>query len=684
MSNVLKPGTPKPNQNEELGRREGSLDRKSIDKLPPNQRKWADNVLRVLKLPQKGAQARILAGSIATTETIVQNNPNDLVLQKKAKDLLGKVTSAGTPPWKDTKKAMIATASKVELDLLSLPDNERTLQRFKADNVNPTFWINRKDPDGNVRNAFLCKTPNTNPQVGLPIGGEVIREALVGRAAQTFSGITGLDLNMPETHVISLDPQYLPQNMQGQGAKLCSVQEARPNQGALNSLSAFKQLELDAEQVGAMAIFDTMTLNTDRHVGNVLVDEQKNLIPIDHGYSLVEPGDGNSGNKRIAVSLAGPNNALTRIAAAHRPMSDKMLKKLKSIDPAEYAKSLRKDRDLIAGEHPGMKDLVSDQAIESARRSALFVKLAASHKPPLTPAAIQIALGTVAAEFLDPQLTNEREIKAKALETIKRFASSQDVLKSVCAVTPLEFNALIAAAAELGWVRFQAASEATDGVLLADPLLLAEIVANGIKRDSKKKESVQIKEIRSASSDAKKLTEKLLFAKVKMVTDLSAYLPKTEREQVSQQAMRVTQSGSLDDQLHYANLLAESTCDAVARTLQNEAQQLQDEYVLSEGATNWIVGSIVQNKLKDLALEIKKTRDGIANGTIIQKSLYEAKSQRLDELFKDYDIPLDPYLKGSLLQTVKDNAYREGKFAMLDDAVNAIEDGISKDLIQRK
>src|SRR5262249_40686145 len=148
------------------------------------------------------------------------------------------------------------------------------------------------------------------------------------------------------------------------------------------------------------------------------VDEKKNLIPIDHGASLTEPKTG--GNVRIASALAGPHNALLRFPGAHQPLSDKMLKKLKAIDPEAFRDGLRRDRDTIAGEHGSMKDMVTDEALESARRSAQFVKMAAKHKPPLSPATIQVALGCAANELLDPAI-DDRTFRQRAQEALERM-----------------------------------------------------------------------------------------------------------------------------------------------------------------------------------------------------------------------------------------------------------------------
>lgn len=197
-----------------LGRFSGGSARTDqvVDKLRPDQRRWSDNVLRALKLKSKGSQARIIAGAVATAEEIGRTTPADA---QKATQLRDSVLAAGNPPWGDMTRAMAAGAAKAQLDLLSIPPNQRRLQPLDpgAVGVNAAFWVNRRDADGQTRASFLCKPANTlitKAVDGVPLCGEVIREALSGRAAQTFAQQTGIDIGMPETHVVKLDANVLP------------------------------------------------------------------------------------------------------------------------------------------------------------------------------------------------------------------------------------------------------------------------------------------------------------------------------------------------------------------------------------------------------------------------------------------------------------------------------------------
>ena len=67
--------------------------------------------------------------------------------------------------------------------------------------------------------------------------------------------------------------------------KFGSVQRYITGMGSSEDFGASK---FDLMNVQRIAIFDLLTLNLDRHGGNMLVDEYGTLIPIDHGYSLPE------------------------------------------------------------------------------------------------------------------------------------------------------------------------------------------------------------------------------------------------------------------------------------------------------------------------------------------------------------------------------------------------------------
>jgi hypothetical protein len=538
-------GTPTAPPGQQLRRREDSLKPKQVvDKLPPDERRWADNVLRVLKLPSKGSQARIIANSVSTAENIrLQHvgttDQQRLTEMQEAGRLRDQVLSAGSPPWKDMMRAMTATNASVTLDLLSIPPPRQARPLAGGNNINSAFWIERTDSDGQTRAAFLCKTPsvnNVNQPIGVPEGGEVAREALSSRTAQMLAQQTGIDIGMPESHVVSLDANNLPPNVRppNQTHVTCSVQEARENSGPLKNMTKNDLANIDPEQVAALAIFDTITLNTDRHNGNILVDANHNLIPIDHGASLIDPSppqgaprgfqlmDGGIG--RIADSMSGPQNALLSLPGAHEPLSPATLKKLKALDPGALAKGLTRDRDTIEAIHQDMTGLVSDAAIETSRRAAEFVKLAARNKPSLSPAAIQTALGGAAAYLLDPAL-DDRTFRTRAKQVLADAAPQQEVIKQVCLASPEEIAALCAQLEALGWSGQRKGEQPVSGSI-TDPVMMLRIVQTQTRRpNSSGQRQAALEGLRGAPMTPEQGQDALINMKITAARQLYALFP---------------------------------------------------------------------------------------------------------------------------------------------------------------
>lgn len=461
----------------------GSLDLKHIDKLDPEQRQWRDNVMKVLGLQSTSSQGRVLAGAIANA-AVVENGGFSAEDKKRAKALQSTVVDAGTPPWKDAKKAERAGNAKVELDLLTIPEDQRKL-KVLGGGINPSFFIERVDADGQTRHSFVCKPRGVGkdaaPSGGVK-GGEVARESLVGRAAQLMTKTTGIDVGMPETHVITMDCKYIPGREDKAGQMVsCSAQEFRQSGGEMGTLSQTDKAKFAAKDVAGLAILDTMTLNTDRHSGNLMMGENNTLIPIDHGESFAERNE--DGIDRIKSAMGGPHNALLALPGAHEPMSPEMIKQLSAMSADNFSKGLADDNAAIGKEYPDMAGMISKGAIENARRAARFVKLAVRNDPPLSPAAIQIAMGN-AAEQLFGETVKDDVFEKRALEVIARAAPLQEVFKEVCTSSTPEYDKLVAKAKVLGW-SVQGRTGAPNSNLISDPAVLMQIVAKDLRAPPK-------------------------------------------------------------------------------------------------------------------------------------------------------------------------------------------------------
>ena len=449
--------------------------------LAPDKRAWGNDLARVLRLPIPSAQTRLLNEGLATAGQIAGSNAYSPQDQQAASQHEQTLRAAGNPPW-GADIAMQAADAKVQLDLLSIPPNNRKLSPLSSDlkSANKTFWIENIDAGGTKTKAFLCK-PATDPNAdimpsGGPPGGEVAREALAGRAAQFLLG-KGLDIGMPETHVVKLSGGLLPGNAGG-GAVTCSVQQFGASVGQLGTQTRAAKGQIDGKKVAALGVFDMMTLANDRHGGNILLGANGELIPIDHGENFSETTNPNAA-ARLKTTLSGVGNALLAIPSAHDPMPDEVAAAAASVNPGELRATLTADRDAVAAKHGDMKGMISDDAITSAERAGQFTKLAAKWKPRISVAAAQVALGTHVEELLDPTL-EYNAFSANAQRILAAVAKQQGAIKEVCLSSNTDYELLCQEVEKLGW-RVQRRGEATVPGLVSDPMTMMAILAHQTK-----------------------------------------------------------------------------------------------------------------------------------------------------------------------------------------------------------
>ena len=164
------------------------------------------------------------------------------------------------------------------------------------------------------------------------------------------------------------------------------------NSSAIKARSATSRWRSRARfrrRTAKIAILDTITLNMDRHGGNLMINDESgtpNLVPIDHGLTF-PPAEA---RKELPERLGDKHNALLGIASAYEPFSAEMLNSIAKIEPGKMVSALKQERGVVDAVHEGTAAKLDEEALETSRRSAMFLKLAA---PVLAPAVVQIALG---------------------------------------------------------------------------------------------------------------------------------------------------------------------------------------------------------------------------------------------------------------------------------------------------
>ncbi|MBV9755900.1 MAG: hypothetical protein JO047_02505 [Alphaproteobacteria bacterium] len=324
---------------------------------------------------------------------------------------------------------MRAAQLKATLDFESLPPGEDVAEQLQGQNVNTAFWFNKPGDDDAPEKTFLFKPASEKPSdiEGFPDGAETMREAMTGRASDLLTGMTGLRFDVPETQVIKVDPNRFPpgsldnlDQVDTTQPILGSLQQFAKTDGEMRNNPMAKRSKVPPEDCQKIAILDTITLNMDRHDGNLMLQGGDNpkLVPIDHGLTF-PPQDAVG---EMATRIGGSHNALLGIPGAHAPFTPEMLAAIDKIQPQVVVSGLKGERGTLDQVHGGATAKISDDALEITRRSALFLKLAA---PTLSPAAVQIAMGQNAKRLFDPTI-DDREFNRRAQAAIAAAGTNQE------------------------------------------------------------------------------------------------------------------------------------------------------------------------------------------------------------------------------------------------------------------
>ncbi len=399
-------------------------------------------------------------------------------------ELAHETLALGDPPW-DSATALKAASLKTSLALSMLPPGEQQAERLGEKSASPTFWVNQRNNRGGKDKTFLLKPAANAPMGGFPNLGEPAREMMAGRVADMLNGALGLQLQVPETQVVSIAHESLPDDVMQKLAQdkvldlqdtyVGSVQQFEATEGNTKGMDSAGRAQLPTRPTQELAVLDIITLNTDRHGGNFLVKRDQggapSLVPINHGLSFPTRGAG----YLLDQNISSNRNALLAMPASHEPFDPEVLRGLARLDPDVLAASMKRERQVLETAHPSTANTMSDESIELSRRSAMFLKRAAGR---LTPAAVQLALGRHNAELFDPDL-DMNTFDALAERIIATLEQGLDGIKEYFLMPQDMQERMKSDLAKAGWP--VSGFSAGDSLLTNDPATAMRLWKSGAK-----------------------------------------------------------------------------------------------------------------------------------------------------------------------------------------------------------
>jgi hypothetical protein len=313
--------------------------------------------------------------------------------------LAEEITSLGNPPWDPR---MEQKAAEVYAKLL-FEEGEKTASLNESAGGSGSWWLektvwgDKPGDDVKLKRKFIFKPIDSEEGIhGFPKGGSAPREVLGKAFSDLVLGSTGIDLGVAETHLISVDNNMLPDNegnvdqekpQQRTGSLQHFAKSEGKIEGELQDFALKKNpniyKEIPKEECQKIALMDLMTLNMDRHGGNVMLSEKTDengkkspaLIPIDHG--LILPSRQGLNERR--TKMGKTHNVLENMPVKDEKFSPEILQKLDLLDPEAVMKAMQASLQTMKDGHPGRNfdDLIPAENLKLQKRAIQFLKRAA-------------------------------------------------------------------------------------------------------------------------------------------------------------------------------------------------------------------------------------------------------------------------------------------------------------------
>lgn len=298
-----------------------------------------------------------------------------------------------------------SAATSVHLKLmLALANGTQTQQKdFKKGETEMVLAVRRKNPksvDENGKQAsnfkmLLKPSRFEKPVEGFKAGGGAPREAMGSFLSNEFQRLMGFKLGVPDTKLVSIDGEYLMGDSVGKegdktftkGQKvMASVQSFEQGCVTLGDRMRERKFEekgqaftldtlVSKDQLQQMAVFDLISMNCDRHGGNVMLDGNDKLVPIDHGNIM--PTKKGLRLRGTYLHPDMPSALFAKTAAAKEKLSPELIECIERLDIDGLVLSMKEQSRQMQLENDEVDLTDLNEGVDNVRRSAAFMKYAA-------------------------------------------------------------------------------------------------------------------------------------------------------------------------------------------------------------------------------------------------------------------------------------------------------------------
>jgi hypothetical protein len=323
---------------------------------------------------------------------------NKLIREARLRELANQYAQLQAPPWPqniEDRANELQAAFFFEEGGLVKPGGRVGAKPLGGDGeggANAAWWVQRQEPstknkpEGERLYIFKPIDAEDDALPGMGKGKSTTCEILAKVLGDTL-GTVGLDPGVCPTTLCSIKSEMLPDDQgltKDVDTRLGSMQKLVTGAKGYNVFRREHENVgelIDKDNYDEMAVLDLVFGSLDRHVKNILMQEDPQtgkvkMVPIDHGFGLPD----RNGARVLRNRMITEHNVLmSRDMTQQRDqlLGPKARRAIKLLDPTVVSQSLRNAQDRMMEGHRDLGETVSNESFERVHRNVEFLKKAA-------------------------------------------------------------------------------------------------------------------------------------------------------------------------------------------------------------------------------------------------------------------------------------------------------------------